>query len=597
MEILSEYYKFSESYHYEINKEFYIQCLLNNEHYFLHTIEEESFHKNIIESLHKIDLPKPFLFFKKELEDLFLLYLKSTKNLLYNEYHLASAYYTKIFRASYFGTPSSVSMLEEKILIPFWAIPNDFAHPMYMESFKRLFFPQEHCVYFNSHYSILDEEEIMDNIDILLGCFKTKTVPILLIHSEEEWKTKLSGIPSIENRLLCFKEIEELSLFLNGLFPENYENYQEMLLQNYDWVTGKFLEWEQKYAQQDYQLYPEEFTIQQQKNFQRLMNHGLKSFQFNVKLDMQRNKVEEVYDDLEMVSIHLQKIQKIKQLPREQELDIKLKLERSGTIYRIDILGHNFSVCLPGLEPLWIDQIYGFGEDLPNKKNYDLILGSENSHNQKILMPGWINVFINQAREQELSDINAKKFSVGFLFSLRGGSKLDENLSGDLYSYSNRQYIIDHKNEFIHPNFYLSSWNKDLPQLYPDIPVCSDKSDIFISMFSICLENTIQYNYFSEKILDSCFLNSVPLYRGCPNIGQYLDRRGIIFIESNLDIIHKCNHLTENDYWDRLPYLKVNKTLIEYYRNSLFNYGEIIKRYFHFMHNYYNNDQKIPSSS
>lgn len=106
-------------------------------------------------------------------------------------------------------------------------------------------------------------------------------------------------------------------------------------------------------------------------------------------------------------------------------------------------------------------------------------------------------------------------------------------------------------------------------------------------MFSIALENTIQYNYFTEKIIDCMFTYTVPLYRGCPNIGQYFDRRGMIFVDSGPDIIEKANSLTERDYYDRLPYIKANKDLTERYR-GLFKAYEMMGRYFTFMHKFYN---------
>jgi hypothetical protein len=76
--------------------------------------------------------------------------------------------------------------------------------------------------------------------------------------------------------------------------------------------------------------------------------------------------------------------------------------------------------------------------------------------------------------------------------------------------------------------------------------------------FSVCIENTKQDYYFSEKLMD-CFLSgTIPIYWGCPSIGKFFEMDGILSFD-NLDqlndLISKCNSELYNDL---LPYVKEN---------------------------------------
>jgi hypothetical protein len=84
-----------------------------------------------------------------------------------------------------------------------------------------------------------------------------------------------------------------------------------------------------------------------------------------------------------------------------------------------------------------------------------------------------------------------------------------------------------------------------------------DKTEMFDSMFHICIENNNAKDYFTEKIIDCIISKTVPVYYGCPNIGEYFDLNGIIIINKNnyIDII---NNLTEETYYKMLPYIKKN---------------------------------------
>ena len=46
--------------------------------------------------------------------------------------------------------------------------------------------------------------------------------------------------------------------------------------------------------------------------------------------------------------------------------------------------------------------------------------------------------------------------------------------------------------------------------------------------FSVVIENLQEPNYFTEKIVDAVLCETVPIYWGCPNIGDFFDPKALI---------------------------------------------------------------------
>lgn len=74
--------------------------------------------------------------------------------------------------------------------------------------------------------------------------------------------------------------------------------------------------------------------------------------------------------------------------------------------------------------------------------------------------------------------------------------------------------------------------------------------------YSVVIENVREKNYFSEKLTDAILCSTVPIYWGCPNIGDFMDTGGMILCESEADIRQAINGLSADDYNQRLPHLK-----------------------------------------
>lgn len=93
------------------------------------------------------------------------------------------------------------------------------------------------------------------------------------------------------------------------------------------------------------------------------------------------------------------------------------------------------------------------------------------------------------------------------------------------------------------------------------IMLVDDKADILLPyMFHICIENSQDEHYWTEKIADPILGFSVPIYCGCPNIGDYFPKDAIISIDINKPeeakhILSKILQDPAAEYQKRLPAL------------------------------------------
>lgn len=74
--------------------------------------------------------------------------------------------------------------------------------------------------------------------------------------------------------------------------------------------------------------------------------------------------------------------------------------------------------------------------------------------------------------------------------------------------------------------------------------------------FSIVIENVREPNYFTEKLVDAVLCKTIPIYWGCPNLGDFIDTSGMILCESEADIRAALNDLSPERYANLLPKLE-----------------------------------------
>ncbi len=76
--------------------------------------------------------------------------------------------------------------------------------------------------------------------------------------------------------------------------------------------------------------------------------------------------------------------------------------------------------------------------------------------------------------------------------------------------------------------------------------------------FGVEAENCQVRNYFSEKLIDRLIVRSVPLYWGCPNLGDFFNMDGIIPFKDTRDLLRRLGQLTPRTYQEMLPAIEDN---------------------------------------
>lgn len=115
------------------------------------------------------------------------------------------------------------------------------------------------------------------------------------------------------------------------------------------------------------------------------------------------------------------------------------------------------------------------------------------------------------------------------------------------------------ENRITVPKKFFISGNFGGIENYNNNPILgADKSPLFDSQFHICIENVKRQNWFTEKLIDCLQTKTVPIYYGCPNIGDWFDTRGFIIVNDLNEIVDACNRLTPETYSQMLPYIEEN---------------------------------------
>lgn len=92
-------------------------------------------------------------------------------------------------------------------------------------------------------------------------------------------------------------------------------------------------------------------------------------------------------------------------------------------------------------------------------------------------------------------------------------------------------------------------------------------------MFSFTIENIKRDYWFTEKLIDCFVTGTVPVYYGCPSIGDFFNTKGMIIIDNINDV--KNLKLSKELYTSMMPYIKDN---FERSREYIFAETSILKQ-------------------
>jgi hypothetical protein len=76
--------------------------------------------------------------------------------------------------------------------------------------------------------------------------------------------------------------------------------------------------------------------------------------------------------------------------------------------------------------------------------------------------------------------------------------------------------------------------------------------------FSVVIENCQKDYYFSEKLIDAFITGTMPIYWGCPSIGEFFDTNGMLIIDNIDDLEIAMKSLNETFYESKLDSIKHN---------------------------------------
>lgn len=153
-----------------------------------------------------------------------------------------------------------------------------------------------------------------------------------------------------------------------------------------------------------------------------------------------------------------------------------------------------------------------------------------------------------------------KEFSVS---TIVGG----KNFAG-LEGHALRHELWRHREQITIPKrFYLSGSAKHSHSFVKfteadytnELVLGPSKQPLFDSMFHIAIENTSINNFFTEKLIDCFQTKTVPIYYGCPNIGEYFNKAGMFCVNDLTRIIDTCNYLINPTIYNlMLPVIEEN---------------------------------------
>lgn len=239
--------------------------------------------------------------------------------------------------------------------------------------------------------------------------------------------------------------------------------------------------------------------------------------------------------------------------------------------YKVEIhntFGFNREIFLPEPVEVWIDLLPSSEkkgkrvlllvepDEILNLKNlvinsrykdFDIIL----THNSEILQKCensylhlfgtcWIKDFVFQEKQFSVTTLIGNK-TMTLNHHLR--HRLIELLNVDLN---------------IKCDFYSSINSPFMDKRLSPMSSTHSKNELFNSQFHIVIENTCSENWFTEKLIDCFQTKTIPIYIGCPNIGNWFDINGMFIVNSIDEIKEVLSNINKTTYESKIDSVESN---------------------------------------
>lgn len=155
----------------------------------------------------------------------------------------------------------------------------------------------------------------------------------------------------------------------------------------------------------------------------------------------------------------------------------------------------------------------------------------------------WLGVRTAEQTQQILSEDPLKRQNISFMGSIQHAA---------VGAYSFRREVA----EFALAQANVECFGKGIRE------VSGKKAAIGPFRFSIAMENAASDFYFSEKLVDCLLLKTVPIYFGCPRIGQLFDTRGFLSFTTMEELRTCLSRATEETYRSMLPFIHANRETV-----------------------------------
>jgi len=138
------------------------------------------------------------------------------------------------------------------------------------------------------------------------------------------------------------------------------------------------------------------------------------------------------------------------------------------------------------------------------------------------------------------ANVAAKKFEVSYLTSAKmmcAGHKFRHVIYRTLPEYVGGLKIVRHMSPPV--------LECKRPMLYP-------------FQYSIIMENARHTNWITEKLIDCLVSRTIPIYWGCPNVGEFFDANGILTFEDYGSLVSLLKNLTPELYQTKAAAIEHN---------------------------------------